>query len=139
MKRKSLGASGEAAAALWYEARGFAVTGRNVRVGRDEIDLVAEDQTRICFVEVKTRRSLPGGDDRLGTPADAVDERKRGAMIRAAEGYLAAHPTEKAPRIDVAEVFADPGGDTFSVLGIEVHENAVKKTGKFSRKSYKDI
>ncbi len=134
MNRAQLGRIGEAAAAVRLEELGYTVLGKNVRIGRDEIDLVAEDEGHICFVEVKTRRQYPAYRAPEGTPAEAVDIRKREAMIRAAEGWLSAHPSEKTPRIDVMEVYADPESDVFRVLLIRHLTDAVRKRGKFSRK-----
>ena len=134
MNRAQLGRIGEAAAAVRLEELGYTVLGKNVRIGRDEIDLVAEDGGHICFVEVKTRRQYPAYRTPEGTPAEAVDVRKREAMVRAAEGWLSAHPSEKTPRIDVMEVYADPESDVFRVLLIRHLPDAVRKRGKFSRK-----
>ena len=134
MNGAQLGRIGEGAAAVWLEEKGYALLGRNVRIGRDEIDLIAEDGAHICFVEVKTRRQYPEYRARVGTPAEAVDIRKQTAMVRAAEGWLEAHPTEKIPRLDVMEVYADPEGETFRILLIRHIPDAVRKSGKFSRK-----
>ena len=132
MNRAQLGRIGEAAAAVRLEEMGYTVTGRNVRIGRDEIDLIAEDAEHICFVEVKTRRQYPAYRTREGTPAEAVNARKQAALIRAAEEWLAAHPAEagsadggKSPRIDVMEVYADPESDVFRILLIRHLPGAV--------------
>ncbi len=50
----SVGAAGEAVAARFLERRGAVVLDRNVRVGRDEIDLIARIDDRTVAVEVKT-------------------------------------------------------------------------------------
>ena len=133
---RELGRIGERTAALWLEERGYVLRGCNVRVGRDEIDLIAEDDRFLCFVEVKTRRQFPDYRTPEGTPAEAVDARKQAAMIRAAETWLAEHPEEeKTPRLDVMEVYADPEDDGFRLLLIRHLPGAVRKTAKFSRKS----
>lgn len=84
--RRALGAEGEARAAAWLEARGWRVLARNVRAARVEIDLVVARGRLVAFVEVKTRAS--GG---AGTPAEAVDARKRARLVRGAAAWLAAH------------------------------------------------
>lgn len=61
--------------------------GRNVRVGRGELDLIARRGTVLAFVEVKARRSAT-----CGAPEDAVDARKRRRVARLAELWLAARP-----------------------------------------------
>ena len=134
LSRAELGRVGERAAAVWLEERGYTVLGRNLRFGRDEIDLVAERGDTVCFVEVKTRRQYPDYRTPEGTPAEAVDLRKQTAMVRAAEAWLAANPTEKTPRLDVMEVYADPEDAGFRLLLIRHLPDAVRKTAKFSRR-----
>ena len=134
MNRHELGRIGENSAALWLEKQGWQIIGRNVRFGHDEIDLIAENEEVLAFVEVKTRRQYPEENPLYGKPSEAVDQRKQTALLRAAEAYLSANPTDKIPRIDVIEVYVDPGTDIYKVLKINHFENAVKKTTKFSYK-----
>jgi putative endonuclease len=55
-------------------ARGASVTG--------EIDLIAYDADRLCFIEVKTRSS-----DEYASPLAAVDLRKQRQIVRTARMY----------------------------------------------------
>ena len=134
MNAKELGRIGENSAALYLESEGWAILERNARVGRDEIDIVAGRGEILCFAEVKTRRQYPDHAEGGLSPAEAIDARKRESMIRAAEGWLLLHPTEKVPQLDVIEVYVRPDCEHYEVLAIRHHENAVKKTGKFSPK-----
>ncbi len=93
---------GEGVAATTLEAEGYRILGRRVRVGRDELDLVAthgrDGPRQLVFVEVKTRAS-----DAFGGGRAAVDKRKRHALCRAAARYLRRMP--RTPfRFDVVEV-----------------------------------
>ena len=103
--RQRIGRIGEDAVAVKYAAMGFSVVARNVRVGKNEIDLILRSETHLVFVEVKTRHATPGAPSRYGRPAAAIDKSKRERMRKAAEDYLREHPTELQPRIDVAEVY----------------------------------
>ena len=103
--RQRIGRIGEDAVAVKYAAMGFSVVARNVRIGKNEIDLILRSETHLVFVEVKTRHATPGAPSRYGRPAAAIDKSKRERMRKAAEGYLREHPTELQPRIDVAEVY----------------------------------
>lgn len=54
--RPETGRAGEALVARHLESRGFEIVGRNVRVGRLEIDLIARRGALLVFVEVRSRR-----------------------------------------------------------------------------------
>lgn len=132
--RKSLGHIGEEAAAVYLEKKGYTIIGKNIRIGRSEIDIICENDLFLVFAEVKTRHQTPDTNPIYGSPASAVDESKQNALIRGSEGYISTHPTDKIPRIDVIEVYV-PDSEPFSVTEIRHMENAVRKSGKFSKKS----
>jgi putative endonuclease len=104
--RGLLGRSGERAAALFYERLGYRVEARNLHIGRVELDLVLRRAGEVVFCEVKTRRGHA-----LGLPEEAVDARKQARLLRAAEGYLARHPTRGNVRFDVVSVTPGQRGD----------------------------
>ena len=85
--RRALGIEGEARAARYLATQGYRIVGRNVRVGRVELDLVATRGRLVVIVEVKTRRSRAAG-----APEEAVDFRKRERLVRGASAWLAEHP-----------------------------------------------
>ena len=100
----SRGATGEALAAEFLRReRGFAVVVRNWRSPRDrraELDLVCRDGEVLVFVEVKTRTA-----DALVPGYYAINRRKKRALLRACQAYLAhlaARPLTY--RLDVVEV-----------------------------------
>ena len=75
------GDDAEAKVASHLEAAGWHVLARHVRVGRDEIDLVAVDPgppSALVIVEVRWRRSRD-----FGLPEETVDGRKRARLHRA--------------------------------------------------------
>lgn len=68
-------------------AAGWRILGRQVRVGRAELDIVALDlatPARLVIVEVRTRVNR-----RFGTPEETVDARKRMRLRRAAQALRA--------------------------------------------------
>jgi putative endonuclease len=85
--RQQFGRAAEAAAARHLQRQGWVLLGRNVRIGRGELDLIARRGGVLAFVEVKARRSAS-----CGAPEDAVDRRKRRQVARLAELWLAARP-----------------------------------------------
>ena len=78
--RGRTGAEAEAAAAEHLVARGWINLARNVRVGRDEIDLVARDPDQALGVVEVRARSGPA----FGTGVESVDARKVARLYRAA-------------------------------------------------------
>ena len=109
--RQRVGRIGEDAVAMRYAETGFTVVARNLRVSRNEIDLILQNETHLVFVEVKTRHASPESRTRFGRPAAAIDKDKRARMRKAAEDYLREHPTPLQPRIDVAEVYMKKNAD----------------------------
>jgi len=99
--RKRLGASGERVAANWLEARGYRIVARNWRCPYGEIDLIAEQDGELVFVEVKTRRGTSHG-----APEEAITPAKRTRLIAAMQTYLAESGTrdDQPFRIDVIAV-----------------------------------
>lgn len=85
--RQRFGRAAEDLAAAHLSARGWRIVGRNIRVGRGELDLIVRRGRVLAFVEVKARRSAA-----CGAPEDAVSARKRRQIARLAELWLAARP-----------------------------------------------
>jgi len=83
VNRSELGTIGENMAADILEKSGYKIICRNYRCRMGEIDIVAEKQGELCFIEVKTRTG-----SRYGRPCEAVDSRKQEHIRRAAECYL---------------------------------------------------
>ena len=102
------GDRGEDAVAARLVERGYRILCRNYKARHGEIDIIAEDDTYILFIEVKSRR-LAQAKTRFGQPATAVTYDKRRHIIWSAEEYLRKHPTNKVPRLDVAEVYFGSG------------------------------
>lgn len=133
MNTREFGKLGEETAAEYLVSHGYHIIGQNVYVGHREVDIIAENDAFLVFVEVKTRRQLPDKASPFGTPGEAVDSNKRAHLVSAAEEYLLKNGCEKSPRIDVIEVYVSPFSEEYKVCEVRHYENAVKKTGKFSR------
>jgi len=85
--RQQYGRAAEEAAARYLIHDGWRLLGRNVRIGRGELDIVARRGPVLAFVEVKARRTRT-----CGSPEDAVGAAKRRQVARLAELWLAARP-----------------------------------------------
>ena len=64
---RSLGQQGEQIAVQYLKAHGYKILERNYRCRVGEVDIIAEDQGDLVFVEVKARSSKV-----FGNPAEAV-------------------------------------------------------------------
>jgi len=96
----AVGRAGERRAAWFYRFRGYRILGRNVVLGRGEIDLVVRRGRTLVFVEVKTRLSSSHGE-----PWQAVDRDKRRQLIGLARRYLATNDTGAVVvRFDVVSI-----------------------------------
>jgi putative endonuclease len=81
--RRSLGAQAEQLAACLLEQRGLRILERNWRRPEGEVDLVAEHNGVLVFVEVRSRTG-----EAHGHPLETVNLRKQRRVIRAARRYL---------------------------------------------------
>ena len=99
-----LGQWGEEQVAEKLRRDGWTVVARNFRCRFGELDLVAENEAFLAFVEVKLRK-----DDRFGSACEAVTASKQRKLRAAAQYYLMNRPTRLQPRFDVAEVYAPQG------------------------------
>lgn len=94
------GRQGERVAERWLQARGWRVVQRRYRSGHRDIDLVAQRDQLVAFIEVKARTGAEFGD-----PVEAVNWKKRKELIRSAWTWIGRHgrPGE-AYRFDVIGV-----------------------------------
>ena len=105
---KRLGPSGEDAAAEYLKKQGYSILARNFKTKFGEVDLVAKDGKTICFVEVKTRKSL-----RAGFPEESVTLNKQWRLTRLALAYLKKYRLYDVPvRFDVVSILREEGGGT---------------------------
>lgn len=96
------GSRGEEIAAAFLRARDYRILYQNYRCPFGELDLIAEHQGVLVFVEVKTRRSQAAG-----APVEGLDRRKLRQLGRCASFFLnQKHLWERVCRFDVVSVWA---------------------------------
>ena len=125
---KQRGDFGEDAVQRYLRRKGYRIVARNLHLSHYEIDIIAENRDFLVFVEVKSR-TVPyldsNGESPFAiTPAMAVNKEKQRRLLTAARMYLGMHPTNKQPRLDVAEVYLKEKETSFEVLKIHHIENA---------------
>jgi len=65
------GHEGEQIACKFLKKRGYKVIEKNYKCKYGEIDIIAVEKNVLCFIEVKSRRSIE-----YGLPEEYVDKRK---------------------------------------------------------------
>jgi putative endonuclease len=116
------GLQGERVAERWLMSRGWKVLQRRYRSGHRDIDLIAQRDELVAFVEVKARMGAHFGD-----PVEAVDWRKRNQLVRSAFTWIDRHGRAgEVYRFDVIGVLVS--GERVRVRHVEnafvIHERA---------------
>ena len=97
---QEMGSKGEEAAVQYLNRKGFDIRDRNWRCQAGEVDIVAEDEEALVFIEVKTRACCE-----RGFPEEAVDAKKRKRYEKIAGYYLKYnHVDDKNIRFDVISI-----------------------------------
>lgn len=101
MNKQSTGRQGELIAANYLQQNGYTIVLRNWRCRFGEIDLIAQKDGTLVFVEVRTRHSATSEE-----AFASIDKMKQTKMARAAQLYLATNdlPSDVDWRIDVIAV-----------------------------------
>ena len=118
MDSREIGALGEKIAAEYLTRLGYVIRERNFRSREGEIDIIAEKDDFLVFIEVRTRRSLS-----FGTPEESVTAQKKERLIALTQVYM--EDREDLPsswRIDVVALELGPKGQ---ISRLELIENAI--------------
>jgi putative endonuclease len=116
-----LGARGEALAVKYLKGLGYTIVEQNFRVRVGEIDIIAEQEGTLVFIEVKTRT-----DTRFGPPFESITASKKKHLSKAALEYMNRHDCHDLPaRFDVISVQFDTNDfKSTSDARIEIIKNA---------------
>ena len=113
-KHNEIGEQGEQIAAKYLSSKGFSVVNRNYRKKWGELDIVAEKEGRVHFVEVKTvsRKSYAGRfEQEINSykPEDNMHPWKLKRLSRAIQTYLLENYRKSDPewQFDLICVFLD--------------------------------
>jgi putative endonuclease len=89
----------EKLAVKWLEKQGFEILNCNWRTGHLEIDIIAQKENLLHFIEVKT-----GSTDLFGFPELRISRRKIIHMAAAAERFLISHNCNRLFQLDAISV-----------------------------------
>ena len=106
-RRESLefGKLGEQMTAKYLTDKGYIILEHNYRRGHLEIDLIALDGDELVIVEVKSRAY-----DIILQPEEAVDHKKRLALIRLTNEYVKSHNRKENVRFDIVSIISNDKG-----------------------------
>lgn len=94
-----LGISGEQLAKQFLEDQGYEILDENWVFKKSEIDLIAYKDSKIIFVEVKTRRN-----NNFAEPEDFVNLNKQKQMALAADEYIHLMNHQHGIRFDIISI-----------------------------------
>jgi len=80
---QSRGFDFEQRAAQWLQGQGWHILCRNYRCKQGEIDIIAQHEQQLVFVEVRAR-----SNPRFASASGSVDWRKQRKLLRAAAHFL---------------------------------------------------
>lgn len=112
MSTKDIGNAGEQEATELLTGKGYAIVDRQIRIGRVEVDILAQKGNRIVLVEVKTRK-----EDHLDDNF-AIDREKLFRLSRAADTYVRMKNLPHEVQIDAILITNHPDG-TRTLVHIE--------------------
>lgn len=98
MKQK-IGMVGETMAADFLAQKGYEILFKNWRYKNWEVDIIALQNHKIHFIEVKTRTG-----NQFGLPEEAITPTKMNALKKAAEAFLQMHQQYKLMQFDVIAI-----------------------------------
>ena len=98
------GRLGEEFAGRVLEESGYTIVARNKHTIHGEVDIIAQGEGCICFVEVRTRQK-----GSVVSPLESITRAKKRKIVLTAFTYLRDHPTELQPRFDLFCVLTKGG------------------------------
>ena len=105
---QTTGSHGESMAVSFLTGKGYSILKRNWRHANWEIDIIAEKNGLLHFVEVKTRRTPT-----FGYPEDDVSKKKFKHLVNAAEEFLFQFPRWKIIQFDIISIIITKGEPEF--------------------------
>lgn len=87
MSKRSSGQLGEDLATNFLQEKGYKILCRNFHSRLGEIDIIAQEQNVLVFVEVKTRWNKS-----FGLPEEAISHRKITSIIKTGQYFKLLHP-----------------------------------------------
>ena len=111
-EHNELGKQGEALAIEFLQQKGYEILETNWTFQKAEIDIIAQKDSVLAIVEVKTRSSID-----FGLPQDFVKPKKIQLLVKAVNEYVLAKDLEVEVRFDILAIHKD--GTEYNLEHIE--------------------
>ncbi len=122
--RKALGSKGEDIATKFLKKKGYKILQRNYRCKYGEIDIIAERDNIIAFIEVRTVQT-----EDFGIPQDFITNAKTDHISKSALNYIKKECLfDRSCRFDLIAITFSP---TLSQPKIEHIENAFELSNRY--------
>lgn len=106
-KRKQVGTQGEMLAVEYLKTKGYEIVISNWKCKSGEIDIIAQMEQMVVFIEVRTR--LNKGS--YGTPQESVNDHKQRKVRNTARVYIHQHGKyNESIRFDVIAIYLKADG-----------------------------
>lgn len=117
LSNQKIGQMGESYCTDYLKDKHYFIICRNFRNKLGEVDIIAQTDKVLVFIEVKTREQ----NLLHGRPAEAVTHHKQLKIRQIAESYIQKNPknTWERYRFDVMEVITDQNGNLLEINHLE--------------------
>ncbi|HET9057647.1 MAG TPA: YraN family protein [Chitinophagaceae bacterium] len=118
-RHNTIGVQGEALACSFFTEKGYIIHYRNWRYSHYEIDIIAQNNDVLHFIEVKTRTS-----SLWGQPEEAVTRKKIHHLLEAGREFLYQNPQWKKIQFDVLSIqlFKNRPPEFFLIEDVYLHD-----------------
>ena len=113
-QHNELGKKGEELAVDYLISKGYKIIERNYRFNKAEVDIMAQKQSTLAIIEVKTRSTTD-----FGNPQDFVKPKQIQRLVKAVDEYVTIHNLEVEIRFDIIAIVKNK-----TLFDIEHIENA---------------
>ena len=111
---KKLGNLGETLASEFLAKKGYKIIDKNFHSPFGEVDIIAQDDDNVIFLEVKLRKNAGFAQAR-----EFVDKDKQGKITATANIWLSLNQTKLQPRFDIIEIYLPNENSIPEIIHIE--------------------
>ncbi len=113
-QHNELGKKGETLAVEYLTKNGYNIVERNYRFDKAEVDIIAQKESTLAIIEVKTRST-----NEFGNPQDFVKPKQIQRLVKAVDEYVTVNDLDVEIRFDIIAIVKNNSG-----FDIEHLENA---------------